>query len=102
MHPFGLFNVSRLMNADAIYTCFSHNRFILGGRESASSIRFLRSLPAAAVHSLRTLDLKVNDDQFEDGLNLTAPNPPIGMRWFSLSRTTAISHDYTSHWILDG
>lgn len=62
-HHFGVFYVSRLMNADAIYTCFSRNRFILGGGNSISSLQFLRSLPLAALLSLRALDLRLYGSQ---------------------------------------
>ena len=63
-HTFGLFRVSRSLNADAAYVCFSKNRFVLRCDSSfASHTAFLLSLPSHALYSIRQLDIQVSDVQ---------------------------------------
>lgn len=61
--PLSLFYVSRLMNTEATYSYFSHNRFIVGHMSFKETLEFFRSLSPLAVRSIRSLDLKIFDWQ---------------------------------------
>ena len=65
-YPWPFFRVNRSFYKDSTYVCFSQNRIILAGDDSADNVDFLRRLPVAALRVIRQLDIMINDNHLKE------------------------------------
>ena len=93
--PVALFRTSRLMHAEATLVFYSQNRFILRD-DFAATKRFLIGLSPAALHHLRTLDMKIS---FQQLYNMRVPHSQVARDWADLVATVASLLSIPTLWL---